>query len=537
MNCPTIDELSKYVDDLLTEKESDWVQVHVENCSHCQEVVAAFLEEQRFVVETLQNPELPDDFADNVLEQLEPYEQKTFRRKAPWKKVMLSAAGVVLAVGLSAALSPSFAQLIGGFFSTEQADEGLRLAMEEGLAERVDLAVEDQGVTLKVEDVMADSSRITLSYQVLKNGKTKNTYLEEGDSANRVIALDSNGNEIGQLGYSWWDGGDYGVYEFSLRDQEELDRLTVRFDIVELNGVRGSWKLDVPIDLKEKRQLTKTLALEDASITTNGVKVDLQKAQKAPSSTELFYETSFSEEELTRVEKARNDFVLRFGAENVEDLVYQYETAIAYHLEDESGTALYSWNTWTEEEGHAVDTGMLQGTSERLGTLGHLKWVNSFVPKKEQPNVAFVLDGVYKTEPVDFSVKIRPNELRKKPFSFEFEGNHLTVVKAKNETNFYLRKSLMPIAKEETFVIEMEGGKEVGASELGGWLITDDKGNVYSSGLSGSILDEKDENGDFKVGMQLTLPKLKEVPEELTLHLFSVKRYEPVAEPWEVPLY
>ncbi|WP_153732881.1 DUF4179 domain-containing protein [Sporosarcina obsidiansis] len=530
MNCPTIDELSKYVDDLVTEKESDRVQAHVETCSHCQVVVEAFLEEQRFVMETLQNPELPDDFADKVLGQLEPFEQKVARRKTPWKKVMLSAAGVVLAVGLSAALSPSFAQLIGGFFSSEQVDDGLRLAMEAGLAERVDLEVEDQGITLKVEDVMADSSRVSLSYQVLKNGKPQDTYFDSGDSANKVTAFDANGNEITRLSSGWWDGGDYGLFEFSLREYEEIDQLTIRFDVVELNGVKGNWQLEVPVDLREKRQLTKTLPLNDATITTNGVKIDLQKAQMAPSSTELFYETSFMEEEQASIEKARKEFMLRFGSESVESLINAYETAIAYHLEDHDGNVLYAWNRMNEEKGHEEAIGMLSGSGENLDTLGHVKWVNSFIPKKEQPDVTFVLDGVYKTVPTDFSIKIKPNELKDKPYSFEFEGNDLTVVKAKNETNYSFRKSLLPIAKESTFIIEMEGNREPGASELGWWLVEDDKGNVYQAGPSGSVVNEK-------VSFELTLPRFKEEPKELTLHLFSVKRYEPVNESWKFPLY
>lgn len=530
MNCLPIDELVKYTEDFLNEKESSRVETHVKNCSSCQAVIETLLEEQRFVKDTLQTPGLPDDFADSVLVQLEPYEQKQIKRKGPWKKIMLSAASVMLAVGLSAVLSPSFAQLIGGFFSSEQVDDGLRLAMEAGLTERVDLAVEDQGITLKVEDVMADSSRVSLSYQVLKNGKPQNTFIEQDHSANRVMAIDTNGSELGQLGYSWWDGDDYGLYEFSLRDYGNIDQLAIRFDIVELNGVKGTWQLDVPIDLREKRQLTKALALKDASFIAQDVEINLQEIQMAPSSTELFYQTSYTEEKLVEIKTAEENFKQRFGLELVESLMRTFETSIAYHLEDESGMALYSWNTLWEKEGQIDDAGMLQGTGEDLDALGHLKWVNSFVPKKKQPDVTFVLDGVYKTEPTDFSITINPKEIIQKPFSFEFEGNQLNIVKAKNETDYHLRKSLKPLIKESTFVIKMEGKREPGASELGYWLIEDGKGNVYSSGMSGSVSNEE-------IDMKLTFPALQEVPEELNLHLFSVTRYEPAKEPWKVPLF
>ena len=63
MKCPTLDKLSQYVDDLVTEQEHDELHSHVKNCDECQRVVEAFRGEQRFIKETFQTPVLPDDFA------------------------------------------------------------------------------------------------------------------------------------------------------------------------------------------------------------------------------------------------------------------------------------------------------------------------------------------------------------------------------------------------------------------------------------------------------------------------------------------
>lgn len=266
MNCPKVDKLSQYVDNLLTVREHDQIYAHVKSCDDCIRVVEAFQEEQRFLKETLQTPTLPDDFASIVLDKIEPYEQKIVRRKSkPWKRILLSAAGIVLALGLTAALNPSFAQLIGGMFGTEQVDEGLRMATESGLGERVNLEVTDRGITFKVEDVVADSSRVALSFQVLnQNGKPLDTHLNLADSENKIIVLDQNGKENNRLGTGWSEGSDYGFIEFSLREQEATDKLTIKFDLVELNGVKGNWKLEVPVDLIENKKLTKTIPLNDA---------------------------------------------------------------------------------------------------------------------------------------------------------------------------------------------------------------------------------------------------------------------------------
>ena len=251
MNCPTADKLSQFVDQLLPEQEMAEIEAHLQSCTTCGKVVNAFQEEQRFIEETLQTPTLPENFTDLVLDQLEPYSKPAKpRRTAIWKRVALTAAGIVLAVGIGATVNPAFAQFIGGLFSTDQVDEGLQIAAEAGLTQRVDLEVEDQGLTLRVEDVIADSSRVSLSYQVLnKNGKPQDTYLNMADSDNDITAIDQNGNVLHGLGTGWREGSDYGIVEFSLRDHNNLEQLTIQFNLVELNGVKGNWQLDVPVDL------------------------------------------------------------------------------------------------------------------------------------------------------------------------------------------------------------------------------------------------------------------------------------------------
>jgi len=149
MNCPTIDDLSKYTEQLLREEEHALIQNHVHSCEGCMRVVDAFMEEKRFIKETLKTPVLPNEFAHLVLDQLEPYKQPTQKRRKVRKPVMLSAAAAILALGMSAAFNPGFAEWIGGFFSTGEVDEGLRLADEAGYTEQVNVEATDNGITLK----------------------------------------------------------------------------------------------------------------------------------------------------------------------------------------------------------------------------------------------------------------------------------------------------------------------------------------------------------------------------------------------------
>ncbi|WHY01371.1 DUF4179 domain-containing protein [Neobacillus sp. DY30] len=535
MNCPTIDRLSQYVDNLLTEQELVDISAHLESCNDCKHMVEELYEEQKFLIETLQTPALPDDFAFNILTKLDPYEKQT--KKPAWKRRMLFAAGVVLAVGLSTTLHPSFARWVGGLFATEQVDEGLRIASNAGMAERVNSEVTDQGLTLRVEDLVADSSRVALSYQIVnKKGKVRDSYIELADSKNEIYASDQNGKRLEGVGFGWQDGSDYGLIEFSLREQEDLEVVKITFDLAELDGVKGNWKLEIPVDLKERNKFTTKLSLNGKVTIMNGVNINMKEVRFAPSSSELLYETSYSKEEQAKLEEKIRDLKERVGEEIVNSFT-NYGTAIQYHIENEENKAVYHHNSFLEGKGHPSDSGVLQGSGADMEKIGQVAWNESFIPQKEDGKLTFVLDGVVKTVPSDFSIKIKPKELKNHPVSFEYEGNYLTIKEAEKNLKFSLRKSLKPIEIENIFTIKMEGGKEAGSSDLGSWALVDNKGKAFLTYHSGSILDEKDENDHYKTNFNIKSYDIDEVPEELTLHLLSVTRYEKAGSKWEVPLY
>ncbi|MFJ7936179.1 DUF4179 domain-containing protein [Sporosarcina sp. NPDC096371] len=538
MKCPTGDKLSQYVDDRLAH---DDVAMHVHNCTQCQQVVATFEREQQFIKETLQTPTLPDDFTTIVLNQLEPYERQVKRKKlAPWKRVLFAAAGVVLALGVSATLNPSFAEWIGGLFSTEQVDDGLKMAMEAGLTERVNLEVVDNGMTLKVEDVLADSSRVAVSYQILnRDGEPQDADLRWGESGNEIIVIDQNGTELSQMGVGWQQGTDYGLIEIPLNDKESLEKMIVKFDLAELGGVKGSWKLEVPIDLTKKRNLTTTVSLQGAKTSQQGVVVKMKEVQYAPSSTKLFYETGFTKEEqasLTKdIQKLESQFGIKY--DRFRNPFESYKTDIQYHIENGDGKVIASNNAFTEGKGHPIDVGLLDGSNNDTGQMGQLAVTRSFIPQKEDDKLTFVLDGIFKTVPSDFSIKIKPEELKKNPLTFDYEGNYMTIKKVEKQRENVYSRSSTPVEPKMVWGIEMEGGIEVPASRLETWILTDDKGNSYPTVNNWSILDEKDKNGRYKTTIHLAVPDLDEEPEELTLHLVSVTRYEEIEDVWAVPLY
>ena len=95
-------------------------------------------------------------------------------------------------------VNPSFAELVGGIFSSDRVDEGLQIAMDTDIATPVDIAVTDAGITLHVEHLIADTSRIALSYSVTDSkGKRLNPYFQEDQGQNVVTLLDENNEASG----------------------------------------------------------------------------------------------------------------------------------------------------------------------------------------------------------------------------------------------------------------------------------------------------------------------------------------------------
>ncbi|KXH81697.1 DUF4179 domain-containing protein [Sporosarcina sp. HYO08] len=539
MNCPSADKLSQYVDDLLIEQEKEAVKKHVNHCTECQRIIMALKDEQHYFQEVLQSPALPDDFTANILDQLEPYEQKAVPpKRKPWKRVMYAAATVVVALGVSAAVTPSFASWISGLFTTDQVDEGVRLAADAGLLERVNLTVTDQNITFKVEDVVADPSRVVLSFQILnQNGKPLKADINNFAMANGGIkAVDQNGQLFEMVGTGWREASDYGYIEVPLREHAATEKLTVHIDLKELNGVKGNWQLDVPVDLTKSNALT-TKTTFDEIASRQGVSIHLNEMKFAPSSTEFIYETLFTNEEQAKIERHIQALEAKFGKESVTS--GRYGTAIHFHFENADGQTIYEQddhNFYTEDS-KPGDMTQYQNTGFDTEQLGHVKWNQSFFPHQDDRALTFVWDGVLKTVPSDFSIAIDSKNVKKDPVTFDYEGNFLTINKVKKKHEFYLQKSIWPVGKRTSIVIEMEGGTEPLSSTLGTWVVVDDKGHVYPAYESGSILNEKDKNGRHQMTIDLVVYDLEEIPEQLTLHLISVTRYEKVEEPWRVPLY
>ncbi|HWK23583.1 MAG TPA: DUF4179 domain-containing protein [Ureibacillus sp.] len=534
MICPKEDELLAYVDGFLDNEESEQIKSHILSCPYCQQQLEVLASQDAFLTETLKTPVLPDDFAQKILYQVQPYQQK---KKRKWKWGLGTAASILLAGGVLASVHPSFAELVGGIFTSDYVDQGLNIAMDTEIASPIDIAVTDAGITLHVEHVIADTSRIALSYSITNSkGKRLDPFLEENHEANTITLLDQNGKEVEVGGRGWRNTNDYGIFEFSSVDENFREGI-IRIEATEIAGKSGNWLVEVPVDLTAAYAKQKVVII-DKTIEEAGLEINLDQVNYATSTTDITYKIQYNDKTKKEIQEAIKEKEEQFNKEIVSTF-FPYNPTIGYRIENEKGEVLGYHNVYEREDrGHAVTENMIGGIGQwdgEIDEMGIMTNTDSFIPEKEPEELYFVLDTIYKPKVSNFSVTFKPDEL---PLTFEYEGYELTIISVERKVDYSLQKSVIPFDRQVTVELSMSGYANQRVPGLVEWAIEDDKGESYLTYNSGSTtLDETDSKGRFKHEEQLSSYELQDIPEEMTLHLIAETVPIKLEKEWRVPLF
>lgn len=199
--------------------------------------------------------------------------------KKPKKRiVMYSMSAAVVGFGLfigSAMVSPVMAKVasnipVVGTFFNDVGDDGLKIAGQKGLTQVVDQTAKDNGITLTINEIFYDGTRLTLGY-------TQESLLPLGELERPVIKAD--GKEINfSSGYS----GEYitpqkykGVVDITPTEElPEQFKMEIRFDAVGL--VPGDWSFKFPVRQSNEVKvikLSEVIKLEGAELSVNSLKI------------------------------------------------------------------------------------------------------------------------------------------------------------------------------------------------------------------------------------------------------------------------
>jgi hypothetical protein len=520
MKCPDIKRsLMYYVDNEVTQEERTEIDKHLHHCPECQLLLDAIEEEVQALKESLAAPPLPEHFTDHVLEQLEPYgvskdTSKAVpstplrkRTKLGWRKPMMTvAAAFFIAIFAGTSFSPTFAAYVSSFLTRLGGDLGLKMAAQSGFSTAVNTSVTDGGVTFKVKDILADPTRLVVSY-VLEDAEGKvlpDLYIPIfGD--NHIYVTDEYGKKIADKP-RFQRGGNYADFMFDLENPP--NNIVVHFEVTQygsLHPIPVNWRLEVPVDIRKSMEATQTIPISQDFMTPQGLMVHVKQVTYAPSATRLDMETAWTPDKRNEIRKKVADL---FKTNDEETMQYFFEHRISYHIENEKGEIYADMKNGPNNPTRTIHLSEYEVKEDKNNRKG---WFGSFVPAEHSEKLFLVLDEIQVNEPSSFSIRFHPNDVHKKPVRADFHGTNYTITQVTETTD--------PQTQEKVWSIDLEVvGKN---SEWPRWVLRDDNGNIYRAEID---YENSPMDGE-KIKERLLVKGIKEMPRYVTLLLQAERKY------------
>ncbi|MFT9849884.1 DUF4179 domain-containing protein [Aneurinibacillus sp. REN35] len=543
MKCMEYEQMSRHIEGETEGREKIMVDTHILNCRVCEKLYAHCMAEKEAITKALRAPVLPDSFTEEVMSQLVPYPVSSdvpeieqpppapkSMKKRRWRRWAYAAAGTVLAISLAASVSPSFASYLSNSIfnrGNQMIDGGLQLAGENGFVQRGDYHISDKGTTLRVLEVVADPTRIALSYMLEKEGGGHlDPYFEERfDNRNRVYITDTAGNKLADSS-SWSRNDPYGIMTFQ-PEKSFPEKVVVHFDLTRVGGIagiggkEGKWNLQIPVEMKKGMEATRTVQVNQRHETPQGVNIVLSQLLFAPTKTQVELVTSLSPSLRAQLSEMIKKGQSKGLIEGETHTLIEGAYGISYRIIDESGRVVAGksgpvHHSREHERNNIESTGMHE-------LSGRTVWKDGFVPFQDAKRLTFILDAVDIEEAADFSLSFSPDEARSKEVGGSYKGNVISVKDFTINSEWDLKKSPPFLQNDTHAIIEVEGMLTKDTGTLFNWSVVDEQGKTYKVMMSGDE-EDPDASGNRKFKGTLHMYGMKHKPEKLTLKLERVMK-------------
>ncbi|WP_312114520.1 DUF4179 domain-containing protein [Brevibacillus reuszeri] len=569
MTCLDKVMLDAFLEDRLSFEEKQELQHHLMTCSLCLNRFEQYMdgldmtddEEEQWNTEAIvQNvmEKLPA-YPLKVLRTINPQSaiRKNWKKRSVdiVKKTTIAVAGLAVIVTLGTAVSPTFASYVNGLyqavgisspvsqikgpyanvsnqvvslFDEKETDRGVLAAAAKGFVKPLDLKATDQGLTVEVKAVLADPLRLAILGSVTKKDGTKMNSLVEDqytiiDSSNvnefREIRLkDKNGKVLTPFykknleAFEWrlLQNGENFLIQRDLTnffdEKNPLpDELIVELGVKRLGETKGTWNLDIPIDMRPAKAASKTVAINKQFSGPQETLVALQEVRYAPSGTQFLFS---------------------------ENKAGKGKSFLHYQLIDEKGTNLGSWEEIRVrfyEGDDYPDTNVIWNGPSRVEAVDWFetkKWIHTFTPIESTQKATMKLDAVYTEEKSSFRTKLNLAELEKKPIKAESDGNQFTFQLVQKQID----------SGRIVYEMKVEGtlAKDIAAIVTRTWKATDEEGKAAVRALGAMSKKAVQKDGRVEFSGQLAIISEKEDLKEVTLSFDQMIKEHKVD--WEIPL-
>ncbi|MBY0083625.1 DUF4179 domain-containing protein [Brevibacillus brevis] len=550
MTCFMFNQWKLYENGELPPAESKGLEQHAGECPQCQiklqEWVDYMLEEE---FSTYPEVPVPDTFTDEVMSKLfEEVPVRTARKRSSrtrrqrgWdivKKTGLVVAGLTALVVTGTVVSPTFANYVNSLFQIEKdADNGMKNAVDKGFVQKLEQKVTDQGITFEAKEVMADSMRIAVIYDVYDQNGKQIKIGEDGHLLNAYL-IDSTGKDwLEDDGPTLGGHGKYFIVEQPLNTIFESaeatpNMLTLKLEQTEIAGKKGKWSMEIPIDMKKAKEATKTVTFKDTAFHSPlGMEIELEKIEFSPSATRLMLETTLVKSAYVEVEEERVE-VTREGAQvktmEKRQVPILSGNDIAYEITNEKGDVVAARDKASLDEGIAKEKNVLNisGIIGKRQSEHSQKWWHSFGPMQGEQKLTLQLRKIYEMKRSSSKVKVDlvPAELNKKAATLQDEAG----------STFTFSSFAWEPGKDEELgktVMTVEGilGKDVVQTNF--WSAKDENGDTHQADLDAEYNRDKDGRVHFKGTLEIS--RMEQQPKSLSISFaeYTVEHHVN----WEVP--
>ncbi|WP_167569050.1 DUF4179 domain-containing protein [Brevibacillus migulae] len=484
-------QLLAYLDGEVTSAQKMELETHLLTCARCAEALALLEEETVMLKKVLNAPALAEDFADQLVKQLTPYQPaaqsplaqaeagmppaahsfpQTGRRLPKSRQRMRTIAlslvlGLCFSMALGMYLSPTFAAYISSFISRIGGEEGLKKAAEQGYSTPINKAVTSNGVTFRIKDIIADTNRLVVSYTLEdSHGKIlPNLFIPYWED-NKVNIMDKNGNIIDE-GVSFQQGAGYADFMFTL--QNPPDDVIVHFDIRKYGSKEGSpvnWKMDIPVNLTKSLAASKTEQMEKSYKSPAGYDFVLNKVTYSPSAVRLDITSERTKKEMERIRSMASTLQMK-----EQDIGLLGEMQFSFRIVDQKGRTVADSQRGPIDQNRLIYFNPVKSTEEGKGL-----YLAAYVPGPESEKLTFILDSVKVRDRANFFMELDPKQLEKGPITKEYPelGRSYTLKGMKKGTD--------PETNEPAWEIELEGITPEDDDDFPHyWNLYDAKGNHY----------------------------------------------------------
>ncbi|WP_263628206.1 DUF4179 domain-containing protein [Rossellomorea aquimaris] len=280
-------------------------EIHIYHCPNCQEDLASFQEVTLALTQLGEDTHVPAGFMDRIKSRLLEREERRQRHKKKRKSILLSVAGVFAILFITGLVTGGFAKL---YYSYTEENEQLRSFLQEGLAERLDLEAESNGVKITIKSVVADDVQTLVFYEV-ENEKKDERYMMsnyEGifiENEQDVLNMDLNNQYYSPpIDQDDIHNDEKNVYRGTMSLLPvSVDKGTIKLNVarlmkvpadpkegmaggMEMRFAEGDWSFEIPFEKQSSR-----VHMLNQVVEVGGIPVRLDQLTIAPTTTLLQY--------------------------------------------------------------------------------------------------------------------------------------------------------------------------------------------------------------------------------------------------------